>query len=300
MRARALLAPLGRLLPPARCRPAPPPARARRRTLAALTAVGLALPAGSVLLAGPVPPAAAAADETIAVLRGPGQTVTVVAERQVASLVPVLLERLAPHAARVGRWAGARPPATIFLVADPKALPDLPGPEGELPGAQLDLDRAALHLWAGVVAAARRGTTPELTRDLSTFLVQTALRQLAGPRPEALPIWLVLGLLDDASLSPAAPVDSRALEEAPFLELLHPSFNAPFLELLQVHPTIGTAVARAIVDDLTRRAAPTQLGALVRALRAEEFDDAFARIYGLTLEAYQAELRRELGFRRTL
>lgn len=262
----------------------------------ALAAAILCVP-GALHLAGP---AASTADELIAVLRGPGQTVTIVAEPTTAPRVPALLDRLKPHADRVGRWAGDRPPATIFLVADPRAIPDFPGLEGELPGAQLDLDRAALHLSAALVPLGASPPPPELTRVLTSFLVQVALRQLAGPRLESLPIWLVIGMLDDASLSPAAAVDAKALEETPFLELLDPTFNAPYLELLQVHPALGTAVARAVVDDLMRRAAPARLGALVRALRTSGFDEAFRRTYGLSIEAYQAELRQTLGFRRAL
>lgn len=242
---------------------------------------------------------AAHAAETITVVRTPGQSVTVVAEPATAARIPALAQALAPHAARVGRWAGDRPPATIFLVADLRRVPDPPGPAGELPGAQVDLDRAALHLWAGLVVPGAPAS-PELTRVLSTFLVHTALRQLVGQRPRSVPIWLVLGLLDDASLAPPTPVDPRALRDAPFLELLHPAFNEPFVELLEVHPQIGTAVARAVVDDLFARAAPTRLGALLRGLREDDFDDAFRGIYGLTLEAYQEELKLGLGPRRRL
>lgn len=240
------------------------------------------------------------AQDRITVLETPGQAITVVAEPAAADRVPVLGRILEPHAARVGRWAGARHPATIFLMADRSRIPDLPGPLGELPGGQLDLERSAVYLWAGLVPQVGQPPPAALTRALSTFLVHTALRQLVGARPGALPVWLVAGLLDDASLSPPAPISPQAFAAAPFLELLHPAFNEPFLELLDTYPALGAAVSRALVDDLMTRAAPARLRGLLQALRTEDFEVVFERVYGRSLEAYQAEMARALGSRRGL
>ncbi len=251
-------------------------------------------------LAAALIPALAGAQDRITVISAPGQTITIVAEPAAASRVPALAGLLAPHAGRVGRWAGRRPPVTIFLVDDRERVPDPPGPLGELPGAQVDLERSAIHVWAGLVPEGREPPPAALTRVLSTFLVQTSLRQLVGRRPGVLPVWLVVGLLDDASLAPPAPVPPRGLADAPFLALLHPTFNAPFLELLETRPALGAAVARALVDDLLARAAPLRLGDFLRALGTADFDAAFEKTYGLTLEAYQQEMARTLGNRRGL
>jgi hypothetical protein len=115
-----------------------------------------------------------------------------------------------------------------------------------------------------------------------------------------MPVWLALGLLDQAYLLPARPIDARALADAPFLDLLHPSLNAAFVELLGAHPGVGTAVARFVVDDLAQRADMTQIGALIRRLRRMPFDEAFGDVYGRSLDAYARELRQSLSGRRPL
>jgi hypothetical protein len=253
--------------------------------------------AAALVLTGP--PAAAAAD-TITVVPTPGQRITIVAAPAAATHAPALAAALAPHAAAVGRWAGERRPATVFLVADRAAVPDTPDAGGEVPGAQIEVERSALHLWVGLVPQTPDARPPGFTRVVSNFLVRTSLRQLAGARPRPLPAWIPLGLLDQASLAPAQPVDPAALDDAPFLALLHPVFNDPFIELLARHPALGTAVARTIIEDLFSRWPPARMGDLIRALRVQEFEAAFGRVYGRSFDGYAEELERTLGTRRRL
>jgi hypothetical protein len=254
--------------------------------------------AAAAALVLPAPPAAAAA--TITVVPTPGQRITIVADPAAATRAPALAAALAAHAAAVGRWAGERQPATVFLVADRAAVPDTPDAGGEVPGAQIEVERSALHLWAGLVPQTPDARPPGFTRVVSNFLVRTSLRQLAGSRPRPLPAWIPLGLLDHASLAPALPVNPAALDDAPFLALLHPAFNEPFIELLAKLPALGTAVARAIIEDLFSRRPPERLGDLIRALRGQEFEAAFEGVYGRSFDGYAEELEQTLGSRRRL
>lgn len=234
---------------------------------------------------------------TLAVVRG--SRIVVVHDPADESATLEIVAALPTALARAERW-GPLPGATIFVHASDESFRQAVGP----------IERSGLRAWTrydevhlraprawGPLGAAPGELVEVLGHELTHCVTYQRIGDLASWARRPLPFWFREGMaldVHDPDLDRAMRARLRTFEARrapPGGE----SALARAQELLPDHADLAYATAHVAFDALVERAGRAVVGRILDRVRDDaRFDDAFAAEAGLTLAAFDAEVRRAI------